>query len=37
MPKSNQTDPRKGFAPLLLPWLLGAVMLGIYVFTLNHW
>ncbi|MBW8863514.1 MAG: hypothetical protein JF609_01045, partial [Verrucomicrobia bacterium] len=37
MPKNNQSDPRKGFVPLVLPWLLGAVMLVIYGFTLNHW
>jgi len=37
MPKSNQTDPRKNFAPLILPWLLGALMLIVYIFTLNHW
>ena len=37
MPKNNQTDPRKGFVPLVLPWLLGALMLGIYCFTLNRW
>ena len=37
MPKENQTDPRKNFVPRFLPWLLGAVMLVIYWFTLNHW
>ena len=37
MPKDNQTDPRKDFAPRLLPWLLGAVMLVVYWFTMNPW
>jgi tetratricopeptide (TPR) repeat protein len=37
MPKENQSDPRKNFVPRFLPWLLGAVMLVIYWFTLNHW
>src|ERR1039458_8313694 len=37
MPKENQTDPRKNFVPRFLPWLLGAMMLVIYWFTLNHW
>jgi len=37
MPKNNQTDPRRNFAPLILPWLLGALMLVVYCCTLNHW
>ncbi|HEV2695418.1 MAG TPA: tetratricopeptide repeat protein [Verrucomicrobiae bacterium] len=37
MPRNNQTDPRKNFAPLILPWLLGAFMLVVYWFTLNRW
>jgi hypothetical protein len=37
MPKQNQTDPRKNFAPRFLPWLLGGVMLILYWRTLNHW
>ena len=37
MPKDNPTDPRKNFVPRRLPYLLGAVMLVIYWFTLNHW
>jgi len=37
MPKDNQTDPRTGFAPRFLPWLLGGAMLALYWFTLNHW
>jgi tetratricopeptide (TPR) repeat protein len=37
MPKENQTDPRKTFAPRLLPWLLGVAMLLVYGLTLNPW
>ena len=37
MPKNNQTDPRRNFAPLILPWLLGALMLAVYVLSLNRW
>lgn len=37
MPKENQADPGKNFVPRLLPYVLGAVMLVIYWFTLNHW
>ncbi|MDR3456493.1 MAG: tetratricopeptide repeat protein [Verrucomicrobiae bacterium] len=37
MPKHNQTDPRRNFGPLILPWLLGALMLTVYLFTLNRW
>ncbi len=37
MPKDNQPDPRKKFAPCLLPWLLGVMMLLVYGLTLNHW
>jgi tetratricopeptide (TPR) repeat protein len=37
MPKENQTDPTKHFAPRVLPWLLGAAMLAVYALTLNHW
>ena len=37
MPNDNQTDPRKSFVPILLPWLLGAAMFAVYFFTLNHW
>ncbi|HSY19303.1 MAG TPA: tetratricopeptide repeat protein [Candidatus Acidoferrales bacterium] len=37
MPKTNQTDLRRDFAPLILPWLLGALMLVVYCFTLNRW
>ncbi len=37
MPKENQSDPTKHFAPRILPWLLGAAMLAVYLLTLNHW
>ena len=37
MPNDNQTDPRKSFVPILLPWLLGAAMFAVYFFTLNRW
>lgn len=37
MPNDNQTDPRSHFAPRFLPWVLGAVMLVVYLATLNHW
>jgi tetratricopeptide (TPR) repeat protein len=37
MTKQNQTDPRKQFAPRILPWLLGAAMLLVYGLTLNRW
>jgi tetratricopeptide (TPR) repeat protein len=32
-----QTDPRRGFVPRLLPWLLAAVALVAYLLTLNNW
>jgi tetratricopeptide (TPR) repeat protein len=32
-----QTDPRRGFVPRLLPWLLVAVALVVYLSTFNHW
>ena len=37
MSKENQNDPRKSIPVLLLPWLLGLAMLGVYWFTLNRW
>ena len=37
MTYEKSTDPRKNFVPRFLPWLLGAVMLVIYGFTLNRW
>lgn len=33
----NQKDPRNNFTPRRLPWLLAAILLAIYLFTLNHW
>ena len=33
----NQKDPRNNFTPRRLPWLLAAILLVIYLFTLNHW
>ncbi|HXI71307.1 MAG TPA: tetratricopeptide repeat protein [Verrucomicrobiae bacterium] len=33
----NQTDPRKNFAPKILPWLLAVAVFVIYALTLNHW
>ncbi|HUB87612.1 MAG TPA: tetratricopeptide repeat protein [Verrucomicrobiae bacterium] len=33
----NQTDPRKNFAPRVLPWLLAVAALVVYLITLNHW
>jgi tetratricopeptide (TPR) repeat protein len=32
-----QTDPRRGFVPRLLPWLLAVVALVVYLLTLNYW
>jgi len=37
MSNLNQTDPRKQLAPRVMPWLLGAAMLIVYVITLNRW
>src|SRR5690242_15716888 len=37
MPTVNQTKLEKQFVPRLLPWVLGAVMLVVYLATLNHW
>ena len=37
MPKQSQIDPRKHFAPRILPWLLGGLMFAFYYFTLNRW
>ena len=33
----NRTDPRKNFAPRILPWLLAAAVFAIYCLTLNRW
>jgi tetratricopeptide (TPR) repeat protein len=37
MATENRTDPRRNFAPRVLPWLLAAAALAFYCFTLNHW
>jgi tetratricopeptide (TPR) repeat protein len=37
MTMDTQTDPRKKFVPRILPWLLAAVALGVYLLTLNQW
>jgi len=37
MAHKHQTDPRKNFAPRILPWVLAAAVFGIYALTLNHW
>jgi len=29
--------PQKKFVPVILPWLIAAVALGVYLATLNHW
>ncbi len=37
MTMDAQTDPRRNFVPRLLPWLLAAVALVVYLSTLNYW
>jgi tetratricopeptide (TPR) repeat protein len=37
MATENRKDPRRNFAPRVLPWLLAAAALIFYGFTLNHW
>ena len=37
MANENQSDPRKHFAPRVMPWLLALAMLLVYGLTLNHW
>ena len=37
MTTDAQTDPRKNFVPRVLPWLLAAAALVVYLLTLNHW
>jgi tetratricopeptide (TPR) repeat protein len=37
MTTGTRTDPRKNFAPRLLPWLLTAAAFAVYWFTLNRW
>src|ERR1700690_168726 len=32
-----QTDPRKNFVLRVLPWLLAAAVVVVYLLTLNHW
>jgi tetratricopeptide (TPR) repeat protein len=36
MTMDAQTDPRKNFVPRVLPWLLAAMALVVYLFTLNY-
>ncbi|HUA68289.1 MAG TPA: hypothetical protein VMA13_07050, partial [Candidatus Saccharimonadales bacterium] len=37
MTMDAQPDPRKNFVVRSLPWLLGAVAIVVYLFTLNYW
>jgi len=37
MTTGAQTDPRKNFVPRVLPWVLAATVLVIYLLTLNPW
>ena len=37
MTTETRIDPRKNFVPHILPWLLAAVALAVYWFTLNRW
>ena len=37
MTTDAQTDPRKNFVLRVLPWLLAAAALMVYLVTLNHW
>jgi tetratricopeptide (TPR) repeat protein len=37
MPNENEINPTKSFALRKLPWILGAIMLCVYLFTLNRW
>lgn len=37
MPTENLIDPRKGFVPRYLPWLLALASFGVYLLTLEHW
>jgi len=37
MTTEKRPDPRKNFAPRLLPWLLTGAAFGLYWFTLNRW
>lgn len=37
MPTEKRIDARRDFTRRILPWLITAVMLAVYVGTLNHW
>ncbi len=37
MPSENRIDPRKGFVPRYLPWLLALAAFCVYCLTLNRW
>ena len=37
MPIEIKTDPRGDFTRRVLPWLTAALMLAVYLLTLNHW
>lgn len=37
MTTETRIDPRKNFVPRILPWLLAAVALAVYWFTLSRW
>jgi tetratricopeptide (TPR) repeat protein len=37
MPSEVKIDPRRDFVRRILPWLLGAAMLAVYLATLNSW
>jgi tetratricopeptide (TPR) repeat protein len=37
MPSEVKIDPRRDFVRQVLPWLLGAAMLAVYLVTLNSW
>ena len=37
MATQKLTDPRKTFAPRILPWLLAAAAFAIYWLTVNRW
>jgi tetratricopeptide (TPR) repeat protein len=37
MSNEQPNNPLNNFVPRFLPWILGLLMLGIYVFTLNPW
>lgn len=37
MTSADETSPENHFTPALLPWLLAAGMLAVYLLTINHW